>query len=468
MIEHDKPRVVIVGAGLAGMAAAIALAERNVAVELLESKRFLGGRAGSFEDPTTGETLDHCQHVAMGCCTSFVDFAMRTGMDHAFRVDDTLHFFGPDNRHYPFRASRRWPAPLHLMPALWGLKFLSFRSRISIALAMRRLARRGLALPDITVARWLADMRQSLESIEQYWKVVLVSALGETLDKASLASARKVFVDGFMSNAIAYQLLVPLMPLMVLYEKYVSARLLERNVKIRRSAIVSELVFDESKATGVRLSSGETVAADQLILATPWRVTAKLARGTPLETQCQNWSHIETSPITGVHLWFDRAITDLPHAVLVGKLSQWLFARYSPDQFQPSAPHAETYYQVVISASRELTGRDHGDVVREVVSDLKATFPLAKTARLTRSRVVTQNEAVFSVTPELDAIRPVQETSISGLTLAGDWTTTSWPATMEGAVRSGYLAAEAVLKSLGQSAAILPPPLPQSWLMRFF
>jgi hypothetical protein len=155
----------------------------------------------------------------------------------------------------------------------------------------------------------------------------------------------------------------------------------------------------------------------------------------------------------------DRPITELPHAVLVGRLSQWVFAR----RIAESSAH---YYQVVISASHDLANRPRQAVLDEVLADLRAIFPAAAKAQLVRWQLLTEHDAVFSVRPGLDAIRPRQQTVISNLLLAGDWTATGWPATMEGAVRSGYLAAEAIAAQLGRPEPIVRPDLPRGRLVR--
>jgi squalene-associated FAD-dependent desaturase len=432
-------------------------------IVLLEAKRWLGGRAGSFEDPATGETVDHCQHVAMGCCTNFLDFCRRTGSESCFRRDRTLHFIGDDGQRCDFAGSRWLPAPLHLGPAFWRLKFLSPAARRAVIRGIRALAR--AARSDQTVAAWLQEQRQPAEAIERFWSVVLVSALGETLDRASLDAARKVFVDGFMAHRDAYHLLVPTMPLVEIYERHVAPWLTSHGVAIRKSANVAGLLQDNQSVGGVTLASGEAIEADHVIVAVPWRAAIRLLSGTIAAALCESWRQIESSPITGVHLWFDRPITDLPHAVLVGRLSQWLFARSNSRSSADEKGHS--YYQVVISASWQLTGRQQADIQAEVLRDLQAVFPLARDSRLLRARVVTQPESVFSVTPALPGLRPAQATPIPGLALAGDWTATGWPATMESAVRSGYLAAEAVLAAAGQPAQIPVPDLPSSWLLRW-
>ena len=457
------PRIVIVGGGLAGMAAALALSDKEVEVTLLEAKRCLGGRAGSFDDPLTTETVDHCQHVALGCCIKFLDFCRRTGIASYFRRDRTLRFLSQAGRRCDFTSSAWLPAPLHLGPAFWGLKFLSWRSRVAVARSMRALLYRSSSSSDMTTLAWLHEQRQPAEAIEQFWSIVLVSALGESLERASVRAARKVLIDGFAANREAYHLLVPTLPLGELYEQHVAPYLSGRGVKIRLSAPVSRLLDNGQRITGIELASGDTLSAEHVIIALPWRAATRVLQSSIAAFLSEPWQRIESSPITGVHLWFDRPVTDLLHAVLVGRLSQWLFARGNGDENVSAAQRH--YYQVVISASRMLTGRLASDVIAEVVSDLQAVFPASHEARLLQSRVVTQPEAVFSVTPEFEALRPPQATAIPGLSLAGDWTTTGWPATMESAIRSGYLAANAATVSLGQAADDLIPDLPRAWLL---
>jgi uncharacterized protein with NAD-binding domain and iron-sulfur cluster len=176
-------------------------------------------------------------------------------------------------------------------------------------------------------------------------------------------------------------------------------------------------------------------------------------------TGIDQFERIEGAPITGVHLWFDRPITPLPHAVLVGTLAQWVFNR-ADEAGQPG----EHYYQVVISASRSLAESQRDATVAQITRELAAVFPAARQAKLLRWRIVTEPAAVFSASPEIERIRPPQKTAIGNLALAGDWTETGWPATMEGAVRSGYLAAEAILAHFGRPTRLLVDDLPTSWL----
>ncbi len=456
------PRIAIIGGGLAGMSCAVALAGRGFGVELLEGRKKLGGRAGSFVDQATGDTIDHCQHVAMGCCTNFLDFCRRTGMEALFSRQRTLYFFGPDGQRSDFAPSRWLPAPLHLAGPLLGLKYLSLADKFSIARCLMALTRTPVedAVDGPTVLAWLQQQRQSDAAIERFWKVVLVSALAESLDRASLAAARKVFVDGFMTHREAANIFVPSVSLDELYQNRVRGWLGEQGVQVHLETAVETVVGDCGHVRGVLLPNQSLQEFDVVVVAVPWTKVPRLLSAELMERidPKGQLAAIPAAPISSAHLWFDRPITELPNAILVDRLSQWVFSR------SLGGERDEHYYQVVISASYDLADRDRQGVIDEIVRDLAAVFPDAAGARLLRFKLLTEDQAVFSVRPGLDAIRPRQQTAIPNLFLAGDWTQTGWPATMEGAVRSGYLAAEAILKSLGQSAPLLTPDLPRNWL----
>jgi squalene-associated FAD-dependent desaturase len=314
-----------------------------------------------------------------------------------------------------------------------------------------------------TVLVWLQSQRQSEHVIERFWKVILVSALAESLERASLAAARKVFVDGFLAHRDAAAMLVPTVSLDELYQKQARQWLLENGVEIHFETPIEEIASDEIRAAGLRMSNGQIKEFDFVVLAVPWTRFDKIVGESILKRIDPegHYSLINGSPISSVHLWFNQPIMELPNAIFVERLSQWIFARTLNNK------SAEFYYQVVISASRDLADRDKESVIREVCADVAAVFPEAAKARLIRSKVIAEDQAVFSVRPGLDAIRPTQHTAIPNLMLAGDWTNTGWPATMEGAVRSGYLAAEAVLKQVGKPTQIMAPDLPRNWLTRW-
>jgi squalene-associated FAD-dependent desaturase len=453
-------RVAVVGGGLAGLAAAQALAEAGVPVELHEARRRLGGRASSWRDPAGGELVDFCQHVGMACCTNWLEFCRRAGLDRMLRRDRVITFFGPDGRRSELCGSRWLPAPLHLANSMLGMTILSLGDRFRIVQALIRLAARPADEDDSqTIGRWLLDHRQSPAAIERFWGPVLVSALGESLDRASLRYARKVFVDGFFANRTAYEIIVPTVALGDLYGRQLIESLRTAGVDVRLESAVERITQDE-QGVALRTADGPPRSFDAVVAAVTWRRAADLLEDfRPAWPAIDTWRRFGAAPISGVHLWFDRELTNLPHAVLVGTLAQWLFVR--------GAAGDETFYhQVVISASHDLATMDPMAVVSRVFDELKQVFPAAREARLVRSKIVTEREAVFSVRPGFDRVRPAQTTPIPGLFLAGDWTATGWPATMESAVRSGYLAAERVLESFGEKRRIVLDDLPRGWLAR--
>jgi squalene-associated FAD-dependent desaturase len=461
----DAPTIAVVGGGLAGLAAAAALGTSGCRVKLFEARRMLGGRAASFRDPASGELVDHCQHVGMGCCTNLADFCRRTEIGELFRRDRTLWFIDPEGRQYRFGAVRWLPAPLHLAPGFWRLTFLSRGDRLGIARALWKLMRTCPADDPRgpTIGAWLAANGQSATAIEQFWRVILVSALGESLDRASLFAARKVLVDGFLAAREAYTLDIPEAPLAAVYGQRLARWLAEHGIEVNLGAAVRRVSCDQRPI--LQLADGQSLDADFVVVAVPWPKVAEVLD--PRVVASWPWldelTRMESAPITGVHLWFDRPIMPLAHAVLVGRTSQWIFNRGCR---QPADGPQGHYYQVVISASRELAGRDRDAIAALVRDELAAIWPEVVASRLLRARVVTEHGAVFSPRPGLESLRPAQATSLERLFLAGDWTATGWPATMESAVRSGYLAAEGILKSLGRPRAFLASDLKRGALAR--
>ncbi len=471
MPHDDKPQpnpsVAIVGGGLAGLSAAMAALENGFTVELFEARRRLGGRAGSFRDDESGRMVDLCQHVSMGCCTNLADFCRKTGVADCFRRERRLNFIGPNGKRYGFSATRFLPAPLHLGPAFWRLGYLSIPDRWRIGKCLTRLARASVSdcASDTTIGQWLTRQRQSPQAMERFWEVVLLSALAETLDRASFRAAKKVFCDGFLGSRWAYELLLPRVPLDEVFNRRAAAWLLERGAKVHTACRIRRVAGDANRVRGVLLPDGSIRPFDFVVLAVPWRPVRSLLPDTMLRAASvfEHVDQIEPAPISAIHLWYDRPIAPLAHAALVGRKSQWVFAP-SYNSTDPAPSSAGQYVQVVISGSRRLVGLPREALVKEVSAELAEIWPAARHARLLRWRTVTQSEAVFSVRPDTEQFRPPQATGIENLMLAGDWTATDWPATMEGAVRSGYRAVEAILKQTGGNRQLVADDLPRGLL----
>ncbi len=448
----DHRRVVVVGGGLAGLSAAATLVESGFAVDVIESRRNCGGRAASFEDPQDGSLVDACQHVAMGCCTNFLDLCRRAGFGSELRRDRTLWFIGPDGTRSACTPAGWLPAPLHLLPLLFGMSHFSVWEKLSLSYGMMRLAvRQNIVTDDSepTAACWLQS-RQPKRVIDLFWQPVIESALGESMDFVGISAVRKVVVDGFLAHPQAADLLVPTEPLGKLFGSKLVSWLRNQGVVVHTGRTVTGIQYDNSHdVTGVYCGE-DVLPADAVVLAVPWRAAARLV---PDVLPPVDESFIG-APITAVHLWFDRQIFDLPHAVLVGRVSQWVFQgkeEVMQAEEKKSARKGEEighHCQVVISASRGLCDGNREQLLETVLAELRDIFPEAQAAQLIRSRVVTDPTAVLSVRPGIDTVRPKAKTPVKNLFLAGDWTQTGWPSTMEGAVRSGRHAAAMLIESM--------------------
>ena len=422
---------------------------------LLEARRRCGGRAASFADGDGG-LVDACQHVAMGCCTNFLDLCRRAGLADHVRRDRTLVFVGPDGRRAACTPAAWLPAPLHLAPLLLGMRHFTLRERIALAIGMLRLARLepGREAAGETAADWLRSVRQPENVVKLFWQPVIESALGESIDLVAVGAARKVAVDGFLAHPRAADLWVPTEPLGILFGERLVAWLEDRGVDVRTQAAVAGIDRDaDGLVTAVRCDDG-ALPCSAAILAVAWRQAARLAGDLVPAAD----DGLAGSPITAVHLWFDRRVIDLPHAVLVGRTSQWVF--------RPTDAADPGYCQVVISASRGLLGGDRRRLIDTVVAELREIFPDARDATLRDAKVVTDPTAVLSVRPGVEAVRPPAATAVPNLFLAGDWTATGWPSTMEGAVRSGRIAAAAVAATVGLGPLELVADLPPGALAR--
>jgi squalene-associated FAD-dependent desaturase len=447
-----QPSVLIIGGGLAGLAAAAALGPRGFRVTLLESRGRLGGRASSFNDSATGQLVDTCQHVSMGCCTNLAHFCKTLGIDHLMQRQPCLYFMTPDRRVSEFRADR-WPAPLHLLRSFAGAHYLSLGEKLRVAWGLLKLKRHSPD-DDSPFQDWLTKTHQTKRSVDRFWGLVLVSALNETPERIGMRYARKVFVDGFMKHPRGFEMELPSVPLGQLYGDELIHWLREHQVDLQLQHGARKLHVEGNHVTSLELRQSDALNADWYVSSVPFERLLDLLPAEIVEQHpyFSNLRNLETSPITSVHCWFDRAATELPHIVLMDSVGQWVFNR-------GKTPTGEWYLQVVVSAARQLQGLGHDEVERLVVTELRQLLPQLSAAKLLRARVVTEHAATFSAVPGVDRWRPPQASPIDNLFVAGDWTNTGWPATMEGAVRSGFLAAEALLERVGRAEKLVQPDL---------
>ncbi len=440
----------VIGGGLAGLASAVALASADYCVTVFEARPFLGGRATSYplnqSNDETGPTIDNCQHILLRCCTNLIDFYERLGVRDRIQFHREFFWIEPGGRTSVMKAGA-FPAPLHFTESFARLRFLSLKAKMDVArglLAVRSEYQTRHDLDRITMLEWLREKRQGTQAIDRFWRQVLVSAINEELDGMAAIHGLQVFWLGFLSLKNAYEMGIPSVPLGDLYsekawKKYPRVELCER-------AAVQEVVVRNRKIEELKLREA-TVTADAYISSVPFERLSALAPELPTQAGL-NLEAFTHSPITGIHLWFDRSITNLPHATLLDRTVQWMFNK-----------GGGRHIQLVVSASRSLVEMGRQDVIEMAMRDLRDFFPRAAQAKLERAHVVKEVRATFSASPAVEGKRPVNITSIPNLFLAGDWTRSGWPATMEGAVRSGYMAAEAVTQFLGTPQHFLIPDL---------
>jgi len=418
------PETIVAGGGLAGLAATAALCSAGHSVKLFEARPFLGGRATSYE--IDGETIDNCQHLLLRCCVNLMDFYRRLGVEGEIDFYREIFFIEPGGRISTIRAGIL-PAPNHFAESFLRMSFLSAGEKLDVVRAIRAIPREHTRpdLDRITMLEWLQEKRQPARAIARFWSQVLVSSINEELDRMAAAHGFQVFRLGFLARKNAYEMGLPAVPLGRLYGSEAWRRIGQADLQMR--APVEKIVI-ENGAVSHAVVAGEHVRSDHYVCALPFeRIRAVIP---DLEIDLSGFEH---SPITGIHLWFDRPVTTLPHATLLDRTIQWMFNKSEG-----------RYVQLVVSASRSLETMPRADVIALALRELAEFFPTVREAKLEKSHVVKEIRATFSAMPGLESRRPLSRTSIPNLYLAGDWTRSGWPATMEGAVRSGYLAAEAV------------------------
>jgi squalene-associated FAD-dependent desaturase len=464
--------VLVIGGGLAGLSSAVALADAGLQVRLFEKRPHLGGRATSYTLPD-GSEVDNCQHVMLGCCTNLADFYRRAGAEAKIRFYDRLYFVDKHGQRSTMEASGLLPPPLHMAASFTRFGALSLADKRAIAKALLAIARAGGSPPEIggiSMLEWLQRMKQTPGAIERFWRVVLVSALDEELGRTDAHYGIDVFWKAFLGNRDGYRVGIPSVPLAELYEGCRDA-ITQRGGEVKLRAGVREVRLCDGRFKSAVMEDGSEVIADLCVIAVPQNLLLDIVPKRLSETggPLDQVSRIRTSPITGVHFWYDRTVMTEPFLTLLDHTTQWVFNKTmlygTASNGAAGASHIvdgrrTQYLQLVISASYDLVSRSRQEIVDLCRRDLQDVLPATREAKLEKATVIKEVHATFSPEPGVDARRPEQNIGLRNFYLAGDWTRTGWPATMEGAVRSGYLAAEAALTALGRPQKVLQPDLP--------
>ena len=458
--------VTVVGGGVAGMSAACALSEAGFHVQLIERRGYLGGRASSYLHPGVNEVIDNCQHVLFGCCTNLIGFYQRIGVADRIHWSSGMTMIEPGGRRSALGPS--WlPAPMHGLPKLMTASAFSLADKAALARAFNALMRPGVMNgSQESLGGWLRRHGQTKGAIERFWKLVIASALNADLDVIALPYAAKVIRELFMNSAEAGSMGMSTVPLSKLYSG--AARFLEtRGSTVHLNTNVESAVWDESAREWAITTRTGILRSEFLVIALPFEAMQKLLPSLPPTGDASKLSvqidGLEHWPICSVHLWFDREITELEHAVLLDREIHWM---YNKSRLQPWRKLSGSYVELVISASREFAAKSREEAIEQGTEELKEFFPAAKDARLEKAALIKEVRATFGVPPGIDSLRPHAAGPWPNSFLAGDWVATGWPSTMESAARSGHLAAEALCNAVGEPRAVLNPDLRPKGLMK--
>ena len=450
--------VAVIGAGTAGLAAAVALAKGGARVVLLERRPFVGGRAYSYAHPALGETIDS-QHVILGCCSNFTDLLAQAGAADSIRWYDDLCFLEPTASGTPRRSwlrPGRLPAPGHKTLSFLSASMLSLRDKAAIARGLMHFLRGYPATDEESFAAWLKRTGQTERAIRHFWEPIVAGALNDVFERCSTKYAGKVFHESFLRSNEAGRLGIPAAPLSDFLQPVVQLAF-DLGADVRANCGVEALTPNPDHTWTITTRAGQ-ITTRNVILATGFRQTQELLRpiGPALDF---NYDKFVAAPITTIHLWYDREVTDLDHAVLLDTRIQWMFHK---SRIRRWPAEQGSYLELVISASWPEIEMSREQILTEALREAELFFPRIREAKLVKSAVLKEARATFSVTSGLDQYRPQQRTGLPGLYLAGDWTATEWPSTMEGAIRSGRLAAGEII---GERTRFLSPELPATGLM---
>jgi hydroxysqualene dehydroxylase len=439
-------KVVVVGGGLAGLAAAVDCADAGAEVTLVEARPRLGG--ATFSILRDDLWMDNGQHVFLRCCVEYRRFLERLGMTEATTLQRRLSIpiVEPGGRVWRLRRAPL-PAPLHLLPAIARFPNLSPRERVAVARAVRPLARLDLedpALDERTFGDWLVEHDQPQAAIEALWDLIILPTVNLPATEASLALAAKVFQTGLLERADAGDLGYAAVPLQALHGDAAARTLAAAGASVRLRTRVESI--DPSRSGFAVSLDGDVIDADAVVLAVPHEEASQLLPEGSVP-QADELRFLGSSPIVNLHVVYDRPVTTLPFAAGHRTPVQWVF-----DRSRGSDLESGQYLAVSLSCAREFVAYRSGELHATFVPALEQLFPEARSARVERFFVTREQRATFRQGPGTGRLRPSPRTAVEGLYLAGSWTNTGWPATMEGAVRSGRAAAR---EALSRQSAVL-------------
>src|SRR6266700_5838999 len=454
--------VVVIGGGLAGITAAITLREAGIGVTLLEARPWLGGATCSFS--RDGLMIDNGQHVFLRCCTSYRELLARLGVTGSAAIQDRFDVtvLSPGGRARLRRSAL--PGPLHLGRALAGYRFLSLPERLRVAraaIAMRTLDPAKPGLDSQRLGDWLSARGQNERTRRMLWDLFIVSSLNIDGDEANVPLSATVLKTALLGSNSAADIGVPTVPLGELHGQAAASLLGRLGAEVRLATKAAAVERDPAGGFRVRVTSGRdtadgsdgaggpagaAISADGVVLAVPASPAARLAGAAGVAGPAR-WDDLGSSPIVNVHVVYDRRVTRLPFAAAVDSPVQWVF-----DRTGPSGLREGQYLAISLSAADAYADVPAARLREQFLPALAELFPAAAQARVVDCFVTRERRATMRQVPGVGRLRPGAATATPGLVLAGAWTDTGWPDTMEGAVRSGLNAVRELRRSLGSTA----------------
>ncbi len=443
--------VVVIGGGFAGLATATALAEAGVRVTLLEKRSRLGGRASSFRDAATGDTIDNGQHLFMGCYTETIAFLRRIGTLDRIASQPNLHVtFLEPGRSPDVLHCLLLPAPWHLASGLAGLRGLTWGEKWAARRVADAVRDGAVAANGATVAEWLRHLGQSGRIAERFWNVIALAALNDEPSRSSASLFAAVLSQAFFASSAGSRLGVSRVGLSELYTDAAVRFVESRGGVVRTGVGVSGIAVDGGRVQRVHLSNGETLQASTYTSAVPWKELSQmlpptLVAGDPWFGRLRQ---LRSSPIISINLWFDRPVTTVEFAALLKTQTQWFFNK---QQLFAQSGTPASYLSLVISGAHALIERPSEELTAMAVEELRQLVPASGAAHLVHAHVIKERHATLSPAVDVTRHRLEQETPIPNLLLAGDWTASALPATIESAVASGHRCAALARQRLSQA-----------------
>jgi len=437
--------VLIIGGGLAGLSAACELADKGFQVTLIEQRPYLGGRASSFYYQEMEEEVDLGQHVFMRCCTHYLEFLHKLGVQHKIYLQPSFKVKVFKDKRMGIIASSHLPAPFHLLPSFLNFPFYSGKDKFFILYALLHVLFSNRATADArSFYHWLKKRYQSEEAIEGFWNFIIRPALNEGVHQASAELGLMVFQEAFL-KAHGADIGYATVGLSKLLEEAIEF-IKRRGGEVLLGQRAKTLLLENDRVTGVALVPDQVLHGDLFLSALPpdallqllpedWRLHPFFAPAAKLP-----WN-----PIVNIHIRYDRAVTEIDFAAFLGSSVQWIFnksrilGRDAKEQYQ--------YLCISLSDARQYIDMSREELLQLFSKELGELFPEARKARVLSFLVTKQRRATFSAAPEAQKYRLPHRTPIQNLWLAGDWTATGWPSTMEGAVRSGIACSQEILRS---------------------